>query len=303
MGASVGLVPYSSVGYAFGNDIKNGAMQNQGSGGINEAYIGFAGKYAGVSLGFNVSYSFGNIFNDVYSYPTTTTQTLFEHVMQVRDWNINIGAQYTAKLDKFNKMTLGVTYSPKKTMLGNTWATIQDLDKDSRPDTVGYMSMKGKYYQPNTIGVGLSYTHDRHSHFMVEADVTYQDWSKAKYSPLLSDDGDVLFYGLEFNDRYKYAVGAEYTPKIRGNYVQRITYRFGGYYTQDYLKISGNNVKDYGLTCGVGLPTPEGKTLINIGFEWHHRNSSPVSMLTENYYNITIGLNFNELWFWQRKIR
>ena len=30
MGASVGLLPYSSVGYAFGNDIVHGTMENQG---------------------------------------------------------------------------------------------------------------------------------------------------------------------------------------------------------------------------------------------------------------------------------
>ena len=40
MGGSIGMLPYSSVGYAFGSDIAHGAMQNQGSGGINQAYLG-----------------------------------------------------------------------------------------------------------------------------------------------------------------------------------------------------------------------------------------------------------------------
>lgn len=61
MGASIGLLPYSSVGYAFGSDISHGAMSNQGEGGINQAYLGVAGTFKGVSLGFNVSYNFGNI--------------------------------------------------------------------------------------------------------------------------------------------------------------------------------------------------------------------------------------------------
>ena len=30
MGASIGMLPYSSVGYAFGNEIKFGALENQG---------------------------------------------------------------------------------------------------------------------------------------------------------------------------------------------------------------------------------------------------------------------------------
>lgn len=48
MGGSVGMLPYSSVGYAFGNEIKHGTSENQGSGGINELYLGFAGTFKGL---------------------------------------------------------------------------------------------------------------------------------------------------------------------------------------------------------------------------------------------------------------
>ena len=65
MGGSFGLLPYSSVGYAFGNEITHGTMSNQGSGGINQLYLGWAGEFKGVSLGFNLSYDFGNIVNDL----------------------------------------------------------------------------------------------------------------------------------------------------------------------------------------------------------------------------------------------
>lgn len=91
MGASIGMLPYTSVGYAFGNDIKHGAVENQGTGGINMAYFGLAGTYKGFSLGANISYNFGNIVNDVYSTPDNSTQGLLEHVMEVRDWDVVIG--------------------------------------------------------------------------------------------------------------------------------------------------------------------------------------------------------------------
>ena len=303
-GGSIGLIPVTSVGYAFGNEIKFGTMENQGSGGLNELYLGLAGNYGGFGLGFNVSYVFGNIINDVYSTPTGSSQTLFEHVMQIRDWNINIGAQYTIRLGRADRITLGVTYQPKKTFLGKTWVTNQNLgDNKAKPDTVSYMKVKDHYYQPNSYGAGISYSHTRQSHFMIEADFTYQDWEKATYSAMYSDQGKLVFDGMKFNNRYKGAIGAEYTPKLRGNYLQRITYRIGGYYSQDYLNLRGNKVKDYGVSCGFGFPTPEGRTLINLGFDWRHRASSPVNLITENYFNITLGINFNEMWFWQRKIK
>lgn len=311
MGGSVGLLPWSSVGYAFGNEIRHGTRENQGSGGINQAYLGISGRYAGFSLGFNVSYNFGNITNDLYSTPDGAGRSLFEHVMQVRDWNIVLGAQYTAKLGKNSRMTVGVTYSPKKTLLGKSWATVQDLSMETGPDTVGTMTLKNNYYQPNAYAVGVSYVYERSYRLMVEADYTFQQWSKAKFSPLMSDPDplhpaakpQVVFNGMNFNNRYRIALGGEVIPRLRGNYGQRISYRLGGYYTHDYLRIGANSVEEYGVSCGVGLPTPEGKTMINVGLEWRHRQAYPAQLISENYFNVTVGVNFNELWFWKRKIK
>jgi hypothetical protein len=305
MGGSIGMLPYSSVGYAFGKDIAHGALQNQGSGGINQAYLGIAGKYAGFSLGVNVAYSFGNIINDYYANPATSGQSLVEHVMQIRDWDIVIGAQYTARLSKTERLSLGATFTPKKSLHGNTWVTTQETTLESVADTVASMKIGGNYETPMSIGAGVSYTHERTSRWMVEADITFQQWSKVKYSELRenSNPDNVVFQGMDFNNRTKYAVGGEFIPKVRGNYFQRMAYRLGAYYNNDYLNIQGNKLKEYGVTAGFGFNTPEGKTMINLGFEWKHRKATPAKLISENYFNITLGINVNELWFWQRRIK
>ncbi|MCH5227189.1 MAG: hypothetical protein J1F16_05155 [Muribaculaceae bacterium] len=305
IGASIGLVPYSYVGYAFGTDIEHGAMSNQGEGGINQAYIGVAGTYAGFSLGLNVSYDFGNIINDVFTTVENSGQTLYEHVMQVRDWDIVLGAQYTTKIAKTERLNLGLTFSPKKSIHGKTWVTKQETIRDSEADTVAFMKMKGKYFTPMSVGAGIGWVHERASRWMVEFDFTYQQWSKATYSPLYADDDpdNMVFEGMNFKDRTRYSLGGEFVPKIRGNYFQRMAYRAGVYYNNDYLNIDGNHLKEYGVTAGFGFNTPEGKTMINLGFEWKHRKATPNPLITENFFNITLGINFNELWFWQRKIR
>lgn len=302
MGMSVGMVPYSQVGYSFGNDINYGVRQNQGNGGITEAYAGISGKVGGFSVGVNVSYDFGTIQNDVYATPTAATQSLFEQIMQIRDWNIVAGIQYKLPLNKYNALTLGATYSPKKSFHGNTWVTLQDLTSDSSPDTIATSTLKGKYYSPQTIGVGLSYTHEKVHRILVEADFTWQQWSKAPFSSLEDGAGQVVFDGMRFTDRKKIAVGGEYTHNIRGNYLERMPFRLGGFYTSDYLTISGNTMKEYGISLGTGFIAPHGKTMINFGLEWRHRQTSPVSLLTENYFNIMVGVNFNEVWFFKRKI-
>ncbi len=43
--------------------------------------------------------------------------------------------------------------------------------------------------------------------------------------------------------------------------------------------------------------------MINIGVEWKNRRAYPAALITENYLNVTVGVNFNEVWFWKRKIK
>lgn len=302
IGMSIGMVPLTQVGYSFGSDIKFGTRQNQGSGGISQAYAGISGKAGGFSIGANVSYDFGTIQNDVYASPNTAGQSLFEHIMEIRDWNVLIGAQYRHPIGKYNALTIGATYTPKKTFHGNTWLTLQDLGSSSTPDTISKSSMKNHYYSPQTLGLGISYTHERVHRVLVEADFTWQQWSKAKFSDMIDDAGQVVFQGSRFNDRRKFAVGAEYTHNIRGSYLERMPFRIGGFYTQDYLKVNDNSVKEFGVSLGTAFTAPQAKTMINFGLEWRHRKSSPVNLLSENFFSIMIGVNFNELWFYKRRL-
>ncbi|MDE7419496.1 MAG: hypothetical protein K2N35_04735 [Muribaculaceae bacterium] len=302
MGMSIGMVPLTQVGYSFGDEIKYGARQNQGNGGITEAYAGVSGKIKGLSIGVNVSYDFGTIQNDVYSTPNPGSQSLFQQMMQIRDWNIVAGVQYKQPISKYNYLTIGATYSPKKSFHGNTWLTIQDLTSDSRPDTVAQSSMKGKYYSPQSFGVGLAYTHEKVHRIIVEADFSLQQWSDAPFSSLKDETGQVVFQGMKFNDRKRFSIGGEYTQNVRGSYLERMPWRLGAFYTDDYLQIDGNAMKEFGVSLGTGFAAPGGKTMINLGLEWRHRKTTPVNMLSENYFNIMVGVNFNEVWFFKRKI-
>lgn len=295
IGGSAGLVPYSSVGYSFGSSLKNGSEAREGMGGINQLYIGAAYQiFDGFSFGFNASYNFGNMVNDTYVYTSGGNTTLYERVIQVRDWGIQLGAQYSKTFNKRHRATIGVTYTPSKSFHGDTWGAYY-MTTDSKADTVGYSKLRDNFTSPHSVGLGLNYTYNEM--LTVEADFTYQNWSKAKFKDI------ELFEETKFNDRYKAALGLQYVPKIRGNYAQRINYRIGANYTRDYMTVRGNNVREYGIAVGFGLPSNFTKTMINLGFEYRHRESSPVNYISENYFNITIGVNFNEMWFWKNKLR
>ena len=295
LGGSFGLVPYSSVGYSFGSKINNTTENQSGSGGFSQLYIGAGYElFKGFSLGVNVAYMFGSTTNQ--SLITKSTTSYFKREMEVRDWNMQVGAQYAFNLTPRDRVVLGFMYQPKKSFHGHTWGVYYDT-QDTKSDTVGYTSLKGKYEQPHTFGVGLSYEHNHR--WLAEFDFTYQKWSSVKYEPLAGFEVSTL----KFDNRWKAAAGLQYSPNRRGTYFGAMAFRAGVFYNHDYINITGANVRDYGATVGVSLPVPNGKTTVNLGLEWRHRYTVPVSLVKENYLNITIGVNFNELWFWKNRIR
>ena len=267
LGAAIGVIPYSSVGYSFGGSIENGSDSRTGSGGLSELFAGFGYQpFKGFSIGANFSYLFGNTTNVTTVTGVTTTQ--FTRTIEVK-----ADISQDVVVDSHGNRV--VVY-----------------------DTIANMSMKGNYELPMAIGAGVSYTYD--NRLNMEIDYTYQPWSKAKYTP-------INYFEVpesKWNDRWKVAAGVSYTPNPRGSYLNRMTYRMGGYYNNDYMNVNGNNVRDYGVGIGFSFPALAGnKTLVNLGIEWKHRYSVPYNLIKEDYLNITLSVNFNEMWFWKNKIR
>ncbi len=298
MGASAGLLPYSSTGYRFGTEIVNGESAYQGSGGVSEAYIGFAARpVKGLSIGFNAGYLFGNIINDVYVNASNGASSLYERVMKVRDYNIQFGLQYGVDIARNHSLTLGVAYTLGHKTHGTGYGVKYDISTTSATtaDTIGYTALVHGFTTPHTIGAGLAYQWDKR--LTIGVDFTYQPWSDAKFPGIENFSSPQTF-----SDRYKGCIGAEYVPSTRGSYFKRMAYRIGAHYQRDYVTVGGNNVNEFGLTCGFGFPTPM-RTAVNVGFEYRHRNSSPVATVAENYYMVTLGIAINEIWFVPSKIR
>lgn len=298
-GMAVGLIPFSEVGYSFGNEIVNGHNSREGSGGFSQLFVGLSAKpFKGLTLGANISYLFGTTLNDTYVYTDNSSTSLFERVLQIRDYNLRFGLQYGFKVGGIHEVTIGAVYSPKKSFRGHTYGVKYDVTADSKPDTIGYTSLKGKYDMPETWGAGISYTwRDR---LTVEADFTYQPWKNAAFANIEGFDGATT---TTFNDRWKAALGFQYTPKLRGSWIQRVNYRIGAYHSRDYIKVGDNSLKETGVSIGFGLPAPSSKTMVNLAFEFRTRRATPEPLVKENYFLVTLGINFNEMWFWRNKLR
>ena len=121
LAASLGVIPFSTVGYDYTGNIPNGTVRQTGEGSINAAFAGLgAYLFKGFTLGVNVNYLFGEISNSSTSISTidATNATIFDNIIDVSDYRIEIGAQYVIPINKKNRLTLGAVYIPGKSLWG-----------------------------------------------------------------------------------------------------------------------------------------------------------------------------------------
>ena len=298
MAGSVGLLPFTNVGYSFANSIDNGTDSREGDGNISQAYVGVSGTpFKGFSIGANVSYLFGTLTNSSTVIPDNGSNGIFQTDMKVRDFHLLFGAQYAIEWGKKHTLTLGAVYSPGKDVLGRAYSSTYDVSSSTtiEADT---LNMKNNYSLASTYGGGISYNYDKR--LTIAADVTYQNWADAKFTNL--NIGQTQPSTGVFNNRLKVALGAEFRPKTIGsNYFEHISYRAGLFYNRSYLKIDGNDMNEIGASCGFGFPLATNKSVVNVSFEYINRQCSPVKLITENHFRISVSLTFNEMWFWQRR--
>ena len=267
MAGSVGLLPYSNVGYSFITGIDNG-------------------------------YLFGNLSNtNTGIQGNGGSSVVFETMLKVRDYHLSFGAQYAIEWNKKHTITLGAVYSPGKALLGRAYRSTYDVSSNTAT-TADTLKMKNNYSLASTYGGGISYNYDKR--LTIAADVTYQNWADAKFTNLTA--GQLQSSKGQFNNRLKIALGAEFRPKnMGGNYFEHVNYRAGIFYNRSYLKINGNDMDEIGATCGFGFPLATDKSVVNVSFEYINRQCTPVKLITEDHFRISVSLTFNEMWFWQRK--
>ena len=166
---SFGLLPYSYVGYKFG------ALRNDEGVTFTETYNGsgdLSDFYGGVSIdiwkkrlavGANFGFLFGNIKHEqvviMSGEGTGAYNTNRNQELRVRDLKMDFGLQYTHPLSKTESVTLGLVFSPKKSLHAKSYQLTQSYTSSgSDGEVLQSDTISGKAFAlPNSYGVGLSY--------------------------------------------------------------------------------------------------------------------------------------------------
>ena len=320
VGASFGVIPYSNIGYNFNKSLWIGDPEGdyfsssdnyynntyKGNGGFSQAFVGLGWEFLkGLSVGANISYFWGkyektvtSIFSDTYANSLTRTYSA-----NVNTWKLDLGLQYSAMLDKNNRLTLGATASIGHKLGADANMSIVNLNTPTGISTTTTDSVANGLSIPFTFGFGATLLHK--NSFTIGADYSLQKWGALNY-PMI--DGSTKRYRATsgvLKDRHKVIVGMDWIPNpMARKFLKRVHYRIGASYATPYYNIGTHEgPKELTVSAGFGIPivnTWNNRTSLNISAQWVR--TSAKDLITDNTFRINIGLTFNERWFAKWKV-
>lgn len=325
---SIGLLPYSKVGYNYGKarSLTNIIYQEtyRASGGLSQLYAGLAYQpIKSLSVGANVSYMFGNTYYSNVAIPLTSTGALIgeqRSSYNFRSYKLDFGLQYTYDIDNKNRVVVGAVYSPKVVakndlLISNKlYQTDPNTLSNPAPHAVEVIrddTLRSQPFElPHTFGLGATFSNNR---LLVGIDGTLQKWKNLRYPAEL----DGLQADKRFNDVYKVNAGMEYVADAMSrNFWKTLRLRAGISYANSYTNVSVYNpdshtlagifgYKEYGVNFGLGIPlknTITGKqSMLNIGFTYNTKRPENEFMIKEDLFKISVNMNINELWFFKHQ--
>jgi len=312
MGFATGLIPYSNGYYFLRKTVTEtdpeydpiiGEYENthKGSGSYNNFFAGLGiSPFRNLSLGINFTYLFGNIERDNL-YLLTDDNNQFNNLssenIRIYGYNFEYGVQYSINLKNDLFASAGLMYSMKqgyKSEYENIFTRYAPFQRSEYSvDTLSYSYDKDARVElPEKMAMGISF--GKKDIFIVSADYTMTKWDM------------VSFHGYEeyLVNSSAVKLGLEFIPDKNANYnyLNRIEYRLGGYFADSHLMVNGEQLKEFGITFGTGLPMNRSKSRINLHVEYLRRKGSLDNGLhTENCLTIGVSLNLYDYWFMKQK--
>lgn len=307
LGVSAGIIPFSNGYYKITNEVteldpeydeETGEYTDMhtGEGGYSKVFFG-----AGLnitkhfSVGANMTVLFGEIsrtnqiiFDDYY-YVFHNSNTEKLHLSGV---NVEYGAQLSLPFGDDLFFNAGISLTPGTNYKTDYENLFYLFSAYGSVDTLAYNTDASKAFMPGTLRTGISF--GMKNKLTVGFDYIDTKWSKAN----ISGTGGV------YADTRSFKFGLEYIPEKYSNYsfLRRVEYRIGGHMEDNYIKIDGEQLKEYGISMGFGIPMRRSNSKTNLYFDYTKRYGSDNSFMhSEELITIGLSLNFYDFWFLKPK--
>ncbi len=299
-GASFGLIPYTAVGYQLEGQNDQATTRYTGSGGLNKAFLTVAYTISeGLSIGLDGNYNFGNIENVATSRQDGIQySTREENRSDLLGFSFNVGLSYKRMLNNNLKLYSSLTYTPETNFTSEnsrTISTLLEIDNGAEVpiDSRDIVVSDTDFIFPSqwTIGAGIG----EDKNWFVGAE--YTDQKTSNFTNRTFD-----LENVSFKDASKYRVGGFYIPNYNsiGNYWQRVIYRGGFRFEETGINVNGQDINEFGISFGVGLPVGRLFSNVNLGFEIGRRGTKDFGLVQENFFNTFLSFSLNDKWFEKR---
>ena len=285
--ASIGLTPTTKVNFLISknyqtiidNQTVTGYSTYQGSGGISSLYFSLSGKLIdNLHIGGTIKKNFGNIkYTNIIDYPDVYTFTnYFENEDIFDGFGFNIG----------------LYYNYKNFSIGGFYSDLGELNVDRTAyqgsDLIGDTSFSSNFAVNSAkfFGVGISYSTGK---FQIGADYKVslmKDFNYTNSTLATFNDGNEISLGvIRYGNLNK-----------RASYFDQIDYKFGFAYNKLYYSVNNNQINEYKVTYGMGMPFAE-NAIFDVALMFAKRGSTVNGLVNEYYGKLIIDVSIGEYWF------
>ena len=310
-GVNMGLRPVSKINYKIEKDSRLSNIDSlvtlyEGSGGLNNAFLGTGVRIKNFSFGFNAGYLFGNksnstrliFINDTVNYLKSSSSTK----TSIGGISLNGGVQYVIQLKKRDSVNgtlrlgaygnLQKKFGSSQDVLRETFSYDATTGAPTHLDSVYQKyDQKGNVQLPSTFGIGFTL---EKQHWLYGLDFETTMWDNYR------------FYGQTdlVKNNWTVKAGLQYLPAQFNSrkYSQFIKYRAGVSFGTDYI-VADKKLPQFGISVGAGLPLKLKRafyetqySVMNVALEYGSRGNKN-NNIRENIVHISLGFSLSDIWF------
>lgn len=301
-GVSFGLLPSTSVGYDLTSSSGDSYMEYEGKGGVSKTFlsVGYA-LTKHWNFGVQAGYNFGSIENiGISRILGVNYATRERNEFDVSGFDFQLATSYTIPLVD-NKYLVGtVTYNPKYSLSTENNQVLESIMYNSEGahvtiDRREFDMVEGDLDMPEELTFGLGYGSDKH--WFLGAEFTQRGAESFNSHSLALNN-------VKFNDAKSYRLGGYYIPNYRAlsGVFNRVVYRMGMRYEDLGLNVNGQDIDEFGISFGIGVPMRRTFSNVNLGLEIGKRGTNKNGLIQENFFNVILTLSLNDKWFQKRYI-
>ena len=294
-------MPWSTVGYDIDGSDETTTNRFTGEGGTNRVFLSAGFEVAkGFYLGATSAYHFGNIQNEALrTQNEVELGTLEANRTNYFGLTWEFGAQYETKISKKLELRSSIQYNVASEIRAANTRQISsvlfnNLGLVTEIDTVDELLEDSNFSLPSSVIVGLGIGEP--NKWFVGGEFRQSETSNFFNRSFRTD-------GVQFIDSSSYKAGGFYIPNYNSvtSYFERITYRAGVRYEELGLRVSGQDINEFGISFGVGLPARRNISNLNLTFEYGQRGTTDANLVQEDFFNVGVSLSLNDIWFLKRK--